>query len=130
MGQFSMEISFSPGSLLSGNQHLPEAISAAGPEVEQLWRKLATDFDTTDPAVVLERINAQLDYLRGIAEAAIRSNFNDHLETITLAKSVDISRVNDFLRENQGRYSRSLGSGRGSKSIFEDEANLVAYIFD
>lgn len=109
---------------------LPEAISAAGPEVEQLWRKLATDFDTTDPAVVLERINAQLDYLRGIAEAAIRSNFNDHLETITLAKSVDISRVNDFLRENQGRYSRSLGSGRGSKSIFEDEANFVAYIFD
>jgi hypothetical protein len=74
-----------------------------------------------------ELLNMHLRILRAAADAEIREIWHKYIAAKGMVASTDVTPIRDFLRENGGRFSRALG-GRGSKSIFEDEASVLAWI--
>lgn len=106
----------------------PPEIIALGDEIADLWRQLRALPDADKPTGMLRLINLHLDNLRRCAEQEIRRIWHDHLEAEALIAKADIAEVRHFLQRNNGRSSRSLGSGRGSQSIFGDMKNLLAYL--
>ncbi len=121
----------SVGELLPTNWSLfetPPAIAAADEEIREVWRQLTLLWNTGDSKVVLARINLIFKAIREAAQREIREAWSEFKKVNSQIAATDVQAVFDFLEKNNGRYTRSLGSGRGCKSIFEIRENLLAYI--
>lgn len=107
---------------------VPPEVLAAGPEVNALWIALSKQMDQADPAAMLERIDLMLGRLREVADAAIREIWNDHLDTIKAASETPVGPILEMLERSRGRYSVRAAKGRGTVSVFANEASLFSYI--
>lgn len=107
----------------------PASVKALGGEIEELWEELGRSEDVeSDPKCMADLLELHLDVLRKCAELDARRIWADFEATERMLDKADGSRIAKFLSENQGRFNRSRGSGRGSYSIFESRDDVLIYI--
>ena len=75
-----------------------------------------------------ERLKLILGHIRTFAIKGIRAHQEAHQAALSQASRAEHERIVRFLKVNNGRSSRSLGSGRGSKSVFTDISSVLSFI--
>jgi len=103
-------------------------LQGAGEETIQAWKALSQLMDVSDPEVVHERLKLILGHIRTFAIKGIRAHQEAHQAALSQASRAEHERIVRFLKVNNGRSSRSLGSGRGSKSVFTDISSVLSLI--
>jgi hypothetical protein len=115
--------------VITVSQHRgPPALLDADQATVEAWEHLSKLTDISDPAVMHERLTIILARIRLVAEQGIRKHQAAHATAMAQIDVAEHARISRFLAENKGRSSRSMGSGRGSKSAFSDKSSVLSYI--
>lgn len=93
-----------------------------------LWNKLSKLTNISDPVVMHERLITMLAHIRSLAVKGIRTHQALHHAALSQMSETEHARIARFIAENDGRFARSLGSGRGSRSAFVDISSVLSYI--
>jgi hypothetical protein len=107
---------------------LPTHLVGADDDTVKLWNKLSKLTTISDPVVMHERLVTMLGHIRSIAVKGIRDHQAAHQAALCQISEAEHARIVRFIAENNGRFARSLGSGRGSRSAFVDISSILSYI--
>jgi integrase len=112
-----------------GSRQCPDYLRDLGDDVVDLWHRLRASPDVSaDPGRMLDLLDLHLEVLRKIAQEEARGIWDGFQATARMLEHADTGRIERFLAENYGRSARSLGSGRGSRSIFGSRDDVLAYV--
>jgi hypothetical protein len=107
---------------------LPAHLIGADDDTVKLWNNLSNLTNISDPVVMHERLVSMLGHIRSLAVKGIRNHQASHQAALRQICEAEHARIVKFIAENEGRFARSLGSGRGSRSAFINISSVLSYI--
>lgn len=103
-------------------------LRGADEDTVKTWDQLSELMNISDPAVMHARLIILLRHIRTLAINGVRAHQIAHQAALSQISATEHARIVKFIAENDGRFSRSLGSGRGSKSAFVDMSSILSFI--